>query len=91
LTLKRFSNDPKTIFAVIRALEIIGEAVKNIPHSIKERYPEAPWRAMAGMRDKLIQGYFGVNLETVWKTVIEDIPGFLPAIRKIVDDITNRK
>lgn len=90
VSLEVFEKDPKTLFAVIRALEIIGEAVKHIPQSIKDRYPEAPWRAMAGMRDKLIHGYFGVNTETVWKAVVEDIPVFLPAIYKIIDDVKNR-
>jgi uncharacterized protein with HEPN domain len=90
LSLEKFENDNKTVFAVIRALEIIGEAVKHIPQTIKECYPEAPWRAMAGLRDKLIHGYFGVNVETVWKTVVEDIPGFLPIIRGIVKEMKNR-
>lgn len=69
-----FRHDEKTIFAVIRALEVIGEAAKNIPEPIKNKYPHIPWRDMAGMRDKLIHHYFGVDLKTVWKTVMKDLP-----------------
>jgi uncharacterized protein with HEPN domain len=69
-----FRHDEKTIFAVIRALEVIGEAAKNIPEPIRNKYPHIPWRDVAGMRDKLIHHYFGVDLETVWKTVMKDLP-----------------
>ncbi|KPV64096.1 MAG: hypothetical protein AOA66_0410 [Candidatus Bathyarchaeota archaeon BA2] len=64
-----FLKDRKTVYAVIRAIEIIGEAVKKIPELVKNRYPQIPWRDMARMRDKLIHEYFGVNLRAVWGTV----------------------
>jgi uncharacterized protein with HEPN domain len=83
---KEFVNDRKTIYAVIRAIEIIGEAVKKIPKPIKNRYPQIPWKDMAGMRDKLIHGYFGVDLKRVWKTVKEDIPKLKPMFDKILKD-----
>ncbi len=58
---EKFSHDSKTVFAVIRALEIIGEASKKIPETTKRQNPDLPWRGMAGIRDKLIHEYFGMN------------------------------
>ncbi len=60
-----FIADEKTVYAVIRCFEVIGEAVKNIPDTVKRRYPQVPWSRMAGMRDKLIHAYFGVDYETL--------------------------
>jgi uncharacterized protein with HEPN domain len=75
---EEFKRDQKTIYAVVRALEIIGEAVRKIPASVRNRYPEIPWKNMAGMRDKLIHEYFGVNLRIVWDAVQKDIPPLKP-------------
>jgi len=69
-----FLSDDRTSFAVVRALEIVGEAAKKIPSGVREEYPAIPWREMAGVRDKLIHDYFGVDLQVVWRTVIEDLP-----------------
>lgn len=82
-----FVQDDKTIFAVIRAIEIIGESVKNIPDHVKKEYPEISWREMAGMRDKLIHGYFGVDERRVWKTVKEEIPPLKPLFEDILKDL----
>jgi len=81
-----FVKDRKTVYAVTRAIEIIGEAVKKIPDTVKNRYPKVPWKRMAGMRDKLIHEYFGVDLRRVWNTVKKDIPNLKPLFEKILKD-----
>lgn len=80
-----FKKDEKTIYAVIRALEIIGESAKNISAGIKKKHPEIPWKNISGMRDKLIHEYFGVNKNVVWETVKEDLPDPKEKIRKLRD------
>ena len=82
-----FSADIKTIYAVTRAIEIIGEAVKNIPSDVRQKYPEIPWRSMAGMRDKLIHAYFGANLERIWETIQRDIPALKPKFERILEEL----
>jgi uncharacterized protein with HEPN domain len=79
-----FQNDIKTQYAVIRALEIIGEASKKVPASVKANYPSIPWRFMAGMRDKLIHDYFGVDTAVVWNTANDDIIFLEQDIRNLI-------
>lgn len=86
---EEFITDRKTINAVIRSLEIIGEAAKKIPGSMREKYPDVPWKGMTGMRDKLIHEYFGVDLEIVWEVINSELPPVKPSIRKVLDDIEN--
>jgi len=83
---QEFAQDNKTSFAVIRALEIMGEAAKKIPKSIRSRYPEIPWQDMAGMRDKLIHNYFGVDLRVVWKTLKIEVPSLRTAFKEIIKE-----
>ena len=80
-----FHKDPKTQDAVIRNLEIIGEAAKNIPEDFRQKYPQIAWKAVAGMRDKLIHDYFGVNLGIVWEVVHKEVPSLLQKIKTILD------
>lgn len=84
-----FQKDVKTQYAVIRGLEIIGEASKKIPDEIKENNSQIPWRFMAAMRDKLIHDYFGVDSAVVWKTATEDIMNLEEDIRNLIDDLSH--
>jgi uncharacterized protein with HEPN domain len=86
---EEFADDEKSQFAVYHALEVIGEAARHVPADLRGKYPEVNWRAMSGMRDKLVHAYFGVNLEVVWRTVREDLPILrtqLPDILSAVQD-----
>jgi uncharacterized protein with HEPN domain len=80
MTYEQFVNDRKTVDAVIRNFEVIGEATKHVPLAVRQKYPKVPWRDMAGMRDKLIHGYFGVQLDVVWKTIKERLPEVRPLV-----------
>ncbi len=95
LTIERFvagmdltalEQDQKTLFAISRAFEITGEAVKSLPENIRNQYSEIPWKAIAGMRDKLIHHYWGIDVPVLWKTIQQDLPPFKQMISKILED-----
>jgi uncharacterized protein with HEPN domain len=85
MSFEEFQSDDKTQYAVIRCLEIIGEAAKRIPDDYRNDHPEIPWRAMAGMRDRLIHGYDVVDAEIIWTTVLRTIPELLDLLSRLVD------
>jgi len=87
LDFESFIKDPLAIRAFVRSLEIIGEAVKNLPDEFKNKHAQIPWKKIAGMRDKLIHGYFGVDYRIVWKTIQKEIPELKKEIDLIVNSI----
>jgi len=85
---EEFSKDKKTVFAVVRAIEIIGEAARQIPESMKNKHTEVPWKEMAGIRNKIAHEYFGVDVEVIWDTVKENIPELKPLISDMLRDMS---
>lgn len=84
LNLETFSQNKMVKDAVVRNFEVIGEAAKNLPEKIKSKYSEIPWKEMAGMRDKVIHEYFGIDIDIVWQT-IKTLPKLIPLIENIKD------
>lgn len=82
-----FRTDRRTNLAVVRALEIMGEAARHIPASVRRNYPQIPWQDIVDMRNKLVHEYFGVDLEVLWRTVQEDLPPLRDAIRQIMEEL----
>ena len=93
--IEKFSNgvdyeglqeDEKTLYAIVRCLEIIGEAAKKIPDDVRKKYPRIPWKEMAGMRDKLIHDYFGIDYDILWETIATAIPRLKKEYLKLLED-----
>ncbi len=86
----QFKRDARTHFAVVRAMEIIGEATKNISSAVRRRYPDVPWTKMAGMRNRLIHHYFGVDMAIVWETATRLIPKLKDALARVLEEEMRR-
>ncbi|MCK4642905.1 DUF86 domain-containing protein [bacterium] len=85
-TREEFKKDEKTQAAVIEKIQIMGEAAKSVSEDLKDHYSDIPWKEMARTRDKLVHGYFSVDLDLTWDIVIKDLPGLKTNILKIIKD-----
>jgi len=82
-----FFESPMIQDAVVRNLEVVGEATKQVPDSLRQRAPELSWREMAGMRDKLIHDYLGVDLNLVWDVVASELPATRERIAALIEEL----
>lgn len=89
LTLQEFQKNRALQDAIIRRLEIIGEAVKNLGGPFKTKYPEIPWKSMAGMRDILIHEYFDIDLSLTWSVVKRELPSIKKRLEQILESLEN--
>ncbi len=87
MTYAEFVEDDKTSSAVIRKFEVVGEAAKGVSEEFREKYSDVPWREMAGMRDRLIHLYFGVDYELVWSAIKEHLPELKKVLNQIIDEL----
>jgi uncharacterized protein with HEPN domain len=91
MTREDLESDLRTSYAVIKALEIVGEAAKRIPDHVRASAPQVPWRDMAGMRDKLIHAYDTVDLDVVWLAVSEELPALMPDFERILAQLATQE
>lgn len=85
MTFEAFDADEKTVYATVRALEIMGEAAKRVPAEVRGRYPEIPWRNMAGIRDVMIHEHDRLERAVIWKTVQSDLPAVEPEVMRALE------
>ncbi len=79
-------TDRKLVFALIKCIEIVGEAAANVTNQCRDNLPQIPWPSIIGMRNRLIHAYFDIDLDVLWKTLIEDIPSLIVELEKIVEE-----
>jgi len=91
MTYDNFINDTKTVYAVMRALEIIGEASKKVPLSFRKMYPLIEWRNMSGLRDVLIHEYFGINHIVIWQIIDSKIPSLIKNLNQILQEYNSKQ
>jgi uncharacterized protein with HEPN domain len=91
MTFEQFIADRKTVYAVIRCFEIIGEATKNIPADIRALNSAIPWSDMARMRDKCIHAYWGIKYQIIWKAIKEELPVFIPKLKALLADLQDEE
>ena len=87
LSQEQFLNDETAKRAFVRSIEIIGEAAKKVPIQMRQRYPDVEWRAMAGMRDKVVHRYFGVDYDIVWDVALNKVP----SLHRQIDEMLRRE
>ena len=78
------AKDEKLSFAIVRLIEIIGEVAKNISEEVRQKNPDIPWKEIAGTRDRLVHGYFDVDLEIVGKIITKDLPNLIAQLQKLI-------
>lgn len=87
MTNESFAADRKTQFAVLRALEVVGEAAKRVPQDVQDRYPDIPWRQIIGMRNVIAHDYLGIRLSRIFETATHFIPGIVARLPAIIREI----
>ena len=91
MALDELEADEKTSSAVIRKFEVIGEAAKYMPNKVKDNHKDIQWKSMAGMRDRLIHAYFGIDYNLVWAAVKTEIPKLKPKLKKLLSSLEQEK
>lgn len=89
--LDEFADNEEKVFAVVKTLEIIGEAARHLPKSMCDKYKTIPWKQVVGMRDRMTHEYFSVDTEVVWRTVHEDLPPLRDTAQKMLEDLAQEE
>ncbi len=85
-----FGDNEEKVFAVVKTLEINGEATRHLPKSMRDQYKAIPWKQVTGMRDRLSHEYFSIDIEVVWRTVHDDLPPLRDTAKKILEDLAQQ-